>query len=91
MLGVKPLARWLVRAYLDVTSGEDKPLQRAPIVRRTGGQAVECVGGSRHPSCQGTCRPANTPGACAACFVETHVARRARERRRDTPCYHLQG
>jgi hypothetical protein len=68
-----------------MTSGKDKPLPQAPVVRRAGGQAVERAEGSRHPSCRGARRPPSTPGARTARPVEMHVAHRASGRRRDTP------
>jgi hypothetical protein len=85
MPGDEPLARGWVRTCLDMTSGEDRPLPRALVIRRTWGQAVERTGGSRRPSCRGARRPPSTLGARATCPAETHNTCRARELRRDTP------
>jgi hypothetical protein len=77
MLGIEPLAQGPERTCLDMTSGEDRPLPRAPVIRRTGGQAVKRAGDSRRPSCRGSRHPPSTPGGRTRPF-ETHVARHAK-------------
>jgi hypothetical protein len=83
--GVKPLARGQVRTCLAMTSREDRPLPRAPVVRGARGQAVKHAEGSCCPSCRGIRRPPSTPSGCTVCPVETHIARHAGEQRKDNP------